>query len=144
MNRKRFTIALITAMMVGVFALGAVACKKKPVVTETTATSTEQTTTTTTTVPTTTLTVYSGPLTNTVEITWTETPLEQRQTKYAKISNKGEYLNVREGPDTNYKKVGTLTNGQSVVVVATCKNGQWYKTEDGFYIYGDYLVNNPT
>ena len=137
MNRKRFTTALIAAMMVGVFGLGAVACKKKPVATETTPSSSEQITTTTTTIPTTTLTEFVGLLPNTIEITWTETQLEQPLTFYAKVS-KGEFLNVREGPGTNYKKVGTLTRGQTVEVVARC-TGDWYKTNDGYYVYGEYL-----
>ena len=61
MNRKRFTTALIAAMMVGIFCLGAAACKKKtdPTITDTSETS-EQTTTTTTTAPTTSLVIYIG------------------------------------------------------------------------------------
>ena len=140
MNRKRFTTALIAAMMVGVLGLGAVACKKKPVETETTPSSSEQTTTTTTTIPTTTLFEYAGPLTNSQEITWPETKLEQEETYYVTVS-KGEFLNVREGPGTNYKKIGTLTRGQSVVIVATC-NGGWFKTKDGFYVAEMYLSRN--
>ena len=81
MNRKRFTFALLAAMMIGVVGLGAVACKGKtdPSATETSE-STELTTTTTTTTPTTTLPEYSGPLENTQEITWTENQLEQPTT----------------------------------------------------------------
>ena len=137
MNRKRFTTALIAAMMVGVICLGATACKKKadPSATETSETS-EQTTTTTTTVPTTSLPIYSGPLENSQEITWSETPLESPKTYYVKVSQ-GEFLNVRKGPGTNYDKVASLTRGQAVVVVA--KSGIWYKTQDGFYISETYL-----
>ena len=136
-NRKRFTTALIAAMMVGIFCLGAAACKKKtdPTITDTSETS-EQTTTTTTTAPTTSLVIYSGPLENSQEITWTETPLESPKTYYVKVS-KGEFLNVRKGPGTNYEKVASLTRGQAVVVVA--KSGIWYKTNDGFYISETYL-----
>ena len=138
MNRKRFTTALIAGMMVTVMALGLAACKKtKP--TESTLDSSEQTTTTTTTIPTTTLPEYSGPLTNTEEITWTETQLESPATYYANVS-KGEFLNVRNGPGTTYDKVGTLTRGQSVVVVAEVKN-VWYKTQDGFFISTTYLTS---
>lgn len=137
MNRKRFTTALIAAMMVGALSLGAVACKKKPAPTESTPVTSEITTTTTTTVPTTTLPEYSGPLTNDEEVTWTETNLEQPVTYYAVVS-KGEFLNVRKGPGTTYEKVGTLTRGQSVVCVAKASGG-WFKTQDGFYVSETYL-----
>ncbi|MBQ6304085.1 MAG: SH3 domain-containing protein [Clostridiales bacterium] len=137
MNRKRFTTALIAAMLVGVICLGAVACKKKPAPTESTPETSELTTTTTTTMATTTLTEYTGPLTNTVEINWNETQLESPVVYYCKVT-RGEFLNVREGPNTTYRKVGTLTRGQSVKIVARC-NGGWVKTEDGFYVSETYL-----
>ena len=145
MNRKRFTTALIAAMMVGAMCLGAVACKNKtdPSATDT-AESSELTTTTTTTIPTTTLTEYSGPLDqNTTEVTWTETQLETPATYYCNVT-KGEFLNVRKGPGTKYEKVGTLTRGMSIVVVAKASGG-WYKTNDGFYVSETYLTGTmPT
>ena len=144
MNRKRFTVALVAAMMIGIIGLGAVACKKNtdPSQPDPSDTS-EQTTTTTTTVPTTTLTEWTGPLVNDQEITWTESQLEQPVTYYANVSS-GNFLNVRKGPGTNYSKVGTLTRGQSVVVVAKCSGG-WYKTQDGFYVSENYLsASMPT
>ena len=136
-NRKRFTTALIAAMLIGAMCLGAVACKKKPAPTESTPETSELTTTTTTTVPTTTLTEYTGPLTNDIVIDWTETQLEAPVTYYCKVT-KGEFLNVRQGPGTSYTKVGTLTRGQSVSIVARC-NGGWLKTKDGFYVSENYL-----
>ena len=136
MNRKRFTLALIASMMIGVTCLGLAACKKTEP-TETSVESSEETTTTTTTIPTTTLTEYTGPLTNDEEITWTETQLESPATYYCNVS-KGEFLNVRKGPGTKYEKVGTLTRGQSIVVVAKAGGG-WYKTQDGFYVSETYL-----
>lgn len=136
-NRKRFTTVLIASMMIGVMSLGLAACKKTKA-TETTLESTELTTTTTTTIPTTTLTEYEGPLTNDETISWTETALESPATYYVKVS-KGEFLNVRKGPNVNYEKVGTLTRGQSVQVVAKASGG-WYKTQDGFYVSETYLT----
>ena len=136
MNRKRFTTALIAAMMVCTLSLGAVACKKKPEPTETTET-TEETTTTTTTVATTSLPEFKGPMTNNEEVTWRETQLESPATYYVAVS-KNEFLNVRKGPGTKYDKVGTLTRGQSIKVVAKAGNG-WYKTEDGFFVSETYL-----
>jgi len=137
-NRKRFTTALIAAMMVGVMSLGLVACKKKPEPTETTEQTTEQTTTTTTTVATTSLPVWSGPLQNDEEVTWKETKLESEATYYVAVS-KGEFLNVRKGPGVKYSKIGTLTRGQTVTVVAKAGNG-WYKTKDGFFVSETYLT----
>lgn len=136
-NRKRFTTVLIASMLVSVMALGLVACKKTKA-TETTLESTEQTTTTTTTIPTTTLPEWSGPLSNTEEVSWTETQLETPVVYYVKVS-KGEFLNVRKGPATSYEKIGTLTRGQTVKVVAKASGG-WYKTEDGFYVSETYLT----
>ena len=128
-NRKRFTTALIAAMTIGALCLGVAACGgKQPEPTETETETTEVTTTTTTTAPTTTLTIYSGPR---------ATKLESPQTYYVKVT-KGEFLNVRSGPGTKYEKVGTLTRGQSVTVVAKA-NGIWYKTQDGYFISDTYL-----
>ncbi|MCR4730936.1 MAG: SH3 domain-containing protein [Saccharofermentans sp.] len=136
MNKKRFTTALAAALMAGVICIGVVGCKKEEP-TETTTETTEQTTTTTTTVPTTTLTMFSGPMVNDTEVNWTETKLESPRTLYVVVS-KGEFLNVRNGPGTTYDKVGTLTRGQSVTVVAVAKN-IWYKTNDGFFVSDTYL-----
>ena len=136
MNRKRFTTALAAALMAGVICIGVVGCKKEEP-TETTTETTEQTTTTTTTVPTTTLTMFSGPMVNDTEVNWTETKLESPKTLYVVVT-KGEFLNVRNGPGTTYDKVGTLTRGQSVTVVAVAKN-IWYKTNDGFFVSDTYL-----
>ena len=137
MNRKRFATALVSALMVGALCIGVVGCKKEEP-TETTTETTEQTTTTTTTVPTTTLTEFTGPMINDEEVTWTETKLETEKTYYVNVS-KGEFLNVRKGPGTTYDKVGTLTRGQTVTVVAKAKN-VWYKTKDGFFVSETYLT----
>ena len=39
-------------------------------------------------------------------------------------------LNVRSGPGTNYGKIGSLNNGQSVNILQDMGNG-WYKIEYG-------------
>ena len=136
MNKKRFTTALAAALMAGVICIGVVGCKKEEP-TETTTETTEETTTTTTTAQTTTLTMFSGPMVNDTEVNWTETKLESPKTLYVVVT-KGEFLNVRNGPGTTYDKVGTLTRGQSVTVVAVAKN-IWYKTNDGFFVSDTYL-----
>lgn len=142
MNSKMAAARITAGMLIGVMALGTVACGKKSKPSIDTAPSTsEMITTTTTTAPTTTLTMYTGPLTNDQQVTWKETTLDQQVTYYAKVT-KGEFLNLRKGPGTEYTKIGTLSRGQTIVVVARTSNG-WYKTIDGFYCSETYLSKKP-
>ena len=141
MNSKMTAVKLSAGMLIGVMALSAVACGKKSKPTIDTAPSTSMITTTTTTAPTTKLSTYTGPLTNDQQVTWKETTLDQQVTYYAKVT-KGEFLNLRKGPGTEYTKIGTLTRGQTIVVVARTSNG-WYKTIDGFYASETYLSKKP-
>ncbi|MCR4774990.1 MAG: SH3 domain-containing protein [Saccharofermentans sp.] len=134
-------VKISAGMLIGVMALSAVACGKKSKPTIDTAPSTSMITTTTTTAPTTKLSTYTGPLTNDQQVTWKETTLDQQVTYYAKVT-KGEFLNLRKGPGTEYTKIGTLTRGQTIVVVARTSNG-WYKTIDGFYASETYLSKKP-
>lgn len=141
MNSKMTAVKISAGMLIGVMALSAVACGKKSKPTIDTAPSTSMITTTTTTAPTTKLSTYTGPLTNDQQVTWKETTLDQQVTYYAKVT-KGEFLNLRKGPGTEYTKIGTLTRGQTIVVVARTSNG-WYKTIDGFYASETYLSKKP-
>ena len=141
MNSKMTAVKISAGMLIGVMALSAVACGKKSKPTIDTAPSTSMITTTTTTAPTTSLSMYTGPLVNDQQVTWKETTLDQQVTYYAKVT-KGEFLNLRKGPGTEYTKIGTLSRGQSVVVVARTSNG-WYKTIDGFYASETYLQKKP-
>ena len=141
MNSKMTAARISAGMLIGVMALTAVACGKKTKPTIDTAPSTSEITTTTTTAPTTSLSLYTGPLTNDQPITWKETTLDQQVTYYAKVT-KGEFLNIRKGPGTEYTKIGTLTRNQTIVVVARTSNG-WYKTIDGFYASETYLSKKP-
>ncbi len=140
-NSKMTAVKISAGMLIGVMALSAVACGKKSKPTIDTAPSTSMITTTTTTAPTTKLSTYTGPLTNDQQVTWKETTLDQQVTYYAKVT-KGEFLNLRKGPGTEYTKIGTLTRGQTIVVVARTSNG-WYKTIDGFYASETYLSKKP-
>lgn len=141
MNSKMTAVKISAGMLIGVMALSAVACGKKSKPTIDTAPSTSMITTTTTTAPTTSLSMYTGPLVNDQQVTWKETTLDQQVTYYAKVT-KGEFLNLRKGPGTEYTKIGTLSRGQSIVVVARTSNG-WYKTIDGFYASETYLSKKP-
>lgn len=140
MNRRLMlrciaSTALIAGMLFGVAGCGGDDSKKES--------ETEDTTTvaTTTTEATTTLTDFSGPLpSNTVEISWQETTIEQT-VRYAYVST-GNYLRVRSGPGQDYDIVGTMTSDQQVIVIAVTSTG-WYKTIDGFYISGDFLTETP-
>ncbi|MCR5287514.1 MAG: SH3 domain-containing protein [Saccharofermentans sp.] len=141
MNSKLAAARITAGVLVGVMVLSAAACGKKAKPTIASSTTSELITTTTTTAPTTKLSTYSGPLTNDQQVTWKETTLDQQVTYYAKVT-KGEFLNIRKGPGTEYTKVGTLTRGQTIVVVARTSNG-WYKTIDGFYASETYLSKKP-
>ncbi len=140
MNSKMAAARISAGMLIGVMAFSFVACgkKSKPTIASTT---TSEITTTTTTAPTTSLMLYTGPLTNDQQVTWKETTLDQQVTYYAKVT-KGEFLNIRKGPGTEYSKIGTLSRGQSIIVVARTSNG-WYKTIDGFYASETYLQKKP-
>lgn len=141
MNSKMTATKISAGMLIGVMALSVVACGKRNKPTIDTAPSTSMITTTTTTAPTTSLDMYTGPLTNDQQVTWKETTLDQQVTYYAKVT-KGEFLNLRKGPGTEYTKIGTLTRNQTIVVVARTSNG-WYKTIDGFYASETYLSKKP-
>jgi len=141
-NRKTFTLRLTAIMLTAVIGTSIAACgaKKEAESLEPSDASESITSITTTTEATTTLTEYTGPLANTEQITWNETALESETVLYVyNISDTG-YLNVRSGPDPKYTKVGTLSKGQAVTVVARTDN-DWYKTTDGFYISGNYLTS---
>ena len=52
-------------------------------------------------------------------------------------------LNVRKGAGTSFDKIGSLNNGDSITIVATCANG-WYKIKFGTgygYVSGSYVSN---
>jgi len=138
-NRELITGRIIAILLAGTMMAGLSACGSKTA--ETTAASvaasSDASATTTTTVATTVLTEYSGPLANDQEVTWEESPLDAELTLYSTVTA-GEFLNVRKGPGTEYNKAGTLTRGQTVVVVARTGTG-WYKTSDGFYVSETYL-----
>ncbi|MBO4649660.1 MAG: SH3 domain-containing protein [Clostridiales bacterium] len=67
-------------------------------------------------------------------VTWKEDAIEAK-VMYANVQT---YLNVRKGPGPDYAGVAKFTKGMQIVVVAKTENG-WYKTEDGFYVSGEYL-----
>ncbi len=142
-TRKLVAAALICSMLCAL-----TACGDKTKATESTPSSTSETiaTITTTTTSATTLQLYDGPLetADTTETSWTESELAGGPvTLYAHVSA-GNFLRVRKGPSTDYEIAGTLTRGQAVVVVASTANN-WYKTEDGYYVSGEYVkTTQPT
>lgn len=143
---KRFeTKKIICVMMAALMLCSFAACKKKAEAEETEEADVTPTPipVETTEVPATSLTVYEGPLpANSIEVTWTETELSEPTVMYAAVTQ-GEFLRVRQGPDTEYNIVGTLTRNQVVTVVAQTTTG-WYKTSDGFYVSGNYLTSTPS
>lgn len=60
---------------------------------------------------------------------------------YKRVVNVTSSLNVREGPGTNYKKIGSLSNGTTVQVYSV--HGDWVFMKAGKttgYVNGKYLV----
>ena len=51
-------------------------------------------------------------------------------------------VNLREGPGTEYKKTGILSEGDKVTLVGVTENG-WYCLNTGSFVYGRYLGENP-
>ncbi len=60
----------------------------------------------------------------------------------AKVVGAGNGLNVRSGPGSNYEKVASIENGNSVVILENAGNG-WYKIDYGAgkvgYASADYI-----
>ncbi len=53
-------------------------------------------------------------------------------------------VNLRQGPSTEYDKVGSLSTNQQVTVTGTCEfNGsQWSRLSDGTFVSSKYLSDN--
>lgn len=141
MKRSSLALKIGTLAVISVMAFSMTACGSKKKTKSTEAASTDDTTTApTTVVTTTTVPTFSGPSTNDIEISWEEAEIEGGSTvKYVKCSE--DYINVRKGPSTEYEVVAKLANNMQVVVVAT--SGNWYKTQDGFYISADLVSDTP-
>ncbi|MBO4635626.1 MAG: hypothetical protein J5685_00600 [Clostridiales bacterium] len=142
MKKTKVLKLVITSVLAFSLLISAAGCKKKPAEETTDTSETEETTTTATTtaVPTTSLTEYSGPLpSNDIPITWTETEYDEPVVRYVATN---DYMNVRKGPGTEYDSVARFYRGMAVTVVAYTQTG-WLRTEDGFYISGDFVSTEP-
>lgn len=51
--------------------------------------------------------------------------------------------NLRAGPGTTYGVVGSVTQGQTVVLIARDATGEWYQTTDGKWIWRSLLAASP-
>ncbi len=64
-------------------------------------------------------------------------------TKYARVDSSGGAVNVRSGPGTGYRRLGTASHGEKLIVLG--KSGSWQrvKTARGYtgYISGSYVVD---
>ena len=49
-------------------------------------------------------------------------------------------VNLRQGPGTEYAKVGNLTKGQKVTVTGQADNG-WYQLDSGAFVSNNYLTD---
>lgn len=61
------------------------------------------------------------------------TVTEMSATMYAQNA-----VNLRQGPGTEYAKVGNLTKGQQVIVTGQAGNG-WYQLDNGAFVSNKYL-----
>lgn len=67
------------------------------------------------------------------------TVTEMAATMYVKNA-----VNLRQGPGTEYAKVGNLTKGQQVTVTGQADNG-WYQLDSGAFVSNNYLTDTvPT
>lgn len=145
LSLNRYGKTLSAVILAGLLVFSVAACGKKD--TPKTTKRTTPTTTTTaapTTEPTTTTTLFkvSGTLASNDEVVdWEVTDLPSATVKYVKV-NEG-FLKVRKGPGKDYEAVAALTKNMTVTVVGKTSSG-WYKTDDGFYISGDYLSNTKS
>ena len=77
----------------------------------------------------------STDVTATTEQTAAYTVTEMAATMYVKNS-----VNVRQGPGTEYAKVGNLAKGQQVTVTGQAGNG-WYQLDSGAFVSNKYLTD---
>ena len=63
------------------------------------------------------------------------TVTEMAATMYVKNA-----VNLRQGPGTEYAKVGNLTKGQQVTVTGQADNG-WYQLDSGAFVSNNYLTD---
>lgn len=140
MKRSSLMIKTLSAGLVCGLMLSLAACGgKKETETEPTTMATTETTpivTTQTTTEATTLMEYGVSIApNDVAVTWTEESFDAKVMQVTGIEN---YLKIRKGPGTDYEQIGSLKNGAQVIVVAKTDNN-WYRTQDGYYISGEFL-----
>jgi uncharacterized protein YgiM (DUF1202 family) len=140
MKLARLMRIVTICSMVIVISVSAAACgSKKPAAESTTApVSTAPQTEATTAAPTTAaVATISGTLAQNAEpVTWVETAIDPAKVMYVHVSS--DFLRVRTGPDTTYPQVAALTNGMSITVTAKTENN-WYKMQDGYYVFGDFV-----
>ena len=61
-------------------------------------------------------------------------------TEMAAIKYVKNTVNLRQGPGTEYAKVGNLTKGQQVTVTGQADNG-WYQLDSGAFVSNKYLTD---
>lgn len=136
---SRLTKTILILVLAVCTAFAAASCGGNSSKDTTTAESTTVATTTVT--PTPSVPAISGTLsTNTQAVTWIENAINPGKTMYVNVE--ADFLRVRTGPGTDYKQVAALTDGMTVTVVAMTDTN-WYKLSDGYYVFGDYLSDQP-
>lgn len=77
---------------------------------------------------------------NTAATVRPETPIDPAVTMYVHLDD--GFLKVRTGPGTEHAQVSALTDGMAISVIAKTDNN-WYKLSDGYYVFGDYVKEEP-
>jgi uncharacterized protein YgiM (DUF1202 family) len=142
-NRSGKTLSAVVLAGVLIFSLASCGGNDTPNTTKRTSTPTTTTTapTTESTTVTTLFTVTGTLASNDEVVDWEVVDLPSATVKYVKV-NEG-FLKVRKGPGKDFEAVAALTKNMAVTVVGKTTTN-WYKTDDGFYVSGDYLSNTKT
>lgn len=131
---KALGLSMACSMVLAAAACGGKGTEVTSLTTESTTETTPMVTVAPTTLETTLLEYGMSIQDNDQAVTWKEEAIEAK-VMYANVKT---YLNVRKGPGPDYAGVAKFSKGMEIVVVAKTENG-WYKTEDGFYVSGEYL-----
>lgn len=90
-------------------------------------------------VPTTTPAETTTPVSESSDVTApTEQPAAYTVTEMAATMYVKDAVNLRQGPGTEYSKVGNLAKGQQVTVTGQADNG-WYQLDSGAFVSNKYL-----
>jgi uncharacterized protein YraI len=74
---------------------------------------------------------------------FTPTPVASATPSYAQMTAKGDTVNVRSGPGTEYPKIGSLDAGKTVKITGKNDAGDWYQFqlgEENGWVFGQMVT----